>query len=83
MSVVTPTALSLALEPMERMAGTAMAVIGMVSLGGGAVLAAVFDRLIDDTVTPMAVAFSVYGTMSAAWMRWAGRTVPASAVARP
>ena len=70
MSIVTPTALSLALEPMERMAGTAMAVIGMVSLGGAAVLAAVVDRLIDDTVTPMAVAFVVYGAMSAAFMRW-------------
>jgi hypothetical protein len=33
------------------------------------VLAAVVDRLIDDTVTPMAVAFVVYGAMSAAFMR--------------
>lgn len=83
MSIVTPTALSLALEPMERMAGTAAAVIGMVSLGGAALLAAVFDRLIDDTVTPMAVAFLVYGTISAACLWWAGRTVPVSVVVHP
>lgn len=73
MSIVTPTGLTLALEPMERMAGTAAAVIGLVNIGGAATLAALVDRRIDDTVTPMAVGFLIFGALSATAVRWAGR----------
>ena len=51
--------------------------IGLVNIGGAATLAALFDRQIDDTVTPMAVGFLVYGALSATAVRWAGRTLTA------
>ena len=74
MVVVTPTAMSLALQPMERMAGTAAAVIGLCSFGGGASLAALVDRRIEASVTPMAIGFLVYGTVSAIGIHWAVRS---------
>ena len=78
MTVITPTCMSLALEPMGAMAGTAAAVIGLVSQGGGALLAAVFDRQIDTTVTPMAVAFLLYGSIAAALVAWGPPSTSAS-----
>lgn len=73
MTVLTPTCITLALQPMERLAGTATAVIGMVSFGGAALLAALIDRLIVDSVTPMALGFLAYGTLCAMAVRWAAR----------
>ncbi len=66
MTVIRPTCVSLALEPLERMAGTASGVIGMTSQGTGALLAAVVTSRISETVTPMAVGFLLYGALTAA-----------------
>jgi len=70
-TLITPLCTSLALEPMGALAGTASAVLGFVSLGGGAVLAALIDARIDDTVTPMVVGSLVFGTIGLALLRWA------------
>ena len=71
-SLITPLCMALALEPMGALAGTASAVLGFVSLGGGAVLAAIIDAQIDGTVTPMVVGSLVFGTFGLAALLWAG-----------
>lgn len=70
-TITSTTLISLALEPMERIAGTAAAVRGVMTLGVGSVLAAVIDRQIDTTVTPMAVGGAIYCTLGLAVLLWA------------
>jgi DHA1 family bicyclomycin/chloramphenicol resistance-like MFS transporter len=82
MTVINPTCISLALQPMGKTAGTAAGVLGLVSQGGGALLAALFDRQIDQTVTPMAVAFVLYGSISAGFVAWALRASVPEVAAR-
>lgn len=73
-----PTAISLALEPMGALAGTASAVIGfMMSLGGGA-LAAVIDRSIDGTVTPVAIGYFIYSSAALLAQIWARKAASIS-----
>jgi DHA1 family bicyclomycin/chloramphenicol resistance-like MFS transporter len=71
-TVITPPCAALALEPMGALAGTASAVLGFVSLGGGAVLAAIVDAQIDTTVTPMVVASLIFGVIGLVLLLWAG-----------
>jgi DHA1 family bicyclomycin/chloramphenicol resistance-like MFS transporter len=70
-SLVGPTLMSLAMEPMGHIAGTASAVIGMVSTAAGAALAALIDSRIDDTVTPMATGFTLYCSIALLFAMWA------------
>jgi len=76
-TLITPLCSALALEPMGALAGTASAVLGVVSLGGGAVLAAIVDARIDDTVTPMVVGSLLFGVIGLALLLWAGQPRPA------
>ncbi len=71
-AVITPLCTTLALEPMGALAGTASAVLGAVSLGGGAALAAVIDSRIDATVTPMVIGSLVFGVIGLVLLLWAG-----------
>jgi len=71
-TLITPLCTSLALEPMGALAGTASAVLGAVSLGGGALLAAIVDARIDTTVTPMVVASLIFGALGLVQLLWAG-----------
>ena len=71
-TLITPLCTTLALEPMGALAGTASAVLGFVSLGGGAVLAALIDARIHGTVTPMVVGSLVFGVIGLALLLWAG-----------
>lgn len=75
-TLLTPLCYTLALEPMGALAGTASAVLGVVSLGGGALLAATIDARIDDTVTPMVVGSLVFGLVGLALLVWAGSPEP-------
>lgn len=61
--VIGPMASAIALEPMGDQAGAASAVMGLAQMGGGAVLAAVVDARIGDTVTPMVVGALVFGVI--------------------
>ncbi|MEZ5245490.1 MAG: MFS transporter [Acidimicrobiales bacterium] len=70
-TVSTPAFVALAMTPMARIAGTASALNGVLSIGVASLLAAVFDRMIDDTVTPMAVGFLTYSTLALLTARWA------------
>lgn len=60
-----------AMEPMGELAGTAAAVIGTLSTGGGALLASVVDRAIDGSVTPLALAYAGYGAIGLGCALWA------------
>lgn len=71
-AVITPLCTTLALEPMGALAGTASAVLGAVSLGGGAALAAVIDARIDATVAPMVIGSLVFGVIGLVLLLWAG-----------
>ncbi len=66
MTVLTPTGMSLALDPLGAVAGTAASVVGFVAHGVGALLAALIDRRIDDTVTPMSVGAVLYACIGLA-----------------
>jgi len=69
--VISTSAMSLALEPMQHIAGTAASVVGAVSMLGSAVLGSVIDSRIDTTVTPMTVGYAVLGLVAALLMIWA------------
>jgi DHA1 family bicyclomycin/chloramphenicol resistance-like MFS transporter len=79
-TVLTPLCFALALEPMGEQAGTASAVLGVVSLGGGALLAAVVDARIEATVTPMVVGSLLFGLVGLVLLVWAGRPAGRRAV---
>lgn len=70
-TLVNPLLQARAMEPMGELAGTASAVIGTVSLGGGAILAGLVDRTIDGSVTPLALAYAGYGVIGLAFAWWA------------
>ncbi len=65
-----------AMGPMGELAGTASAVIGTISMGGGAVLAMGIDRMIAGSVTPLVMAYAGYGAISLASALWARRHRP-------
>ena len=69
--VFFPTGNSLALEPMGALAGTAAAVLGFITSLMGAGLAALIDRAIDGTVTPMALGYTIYAAIGLAFQFWA------------
>ena len=73
---VFPTAMSLALEPMGRMAGTAAAVMGACGSLGGSLLASFTDRAIDGSVMPIGVAYLAYSLLSLACLLWARAGAP-------
>jgi len=77
-TMLAPTCYALGLEPMGALAGTASAVMGFVSTAGGSALAAVVDAAIDDTVTPMAMGYVVYGSIALASLLWAGAAASAT-----
>lgn len=72
-TLVNPLLQARAMEPMGELAGTAAAVIGTITMGGGALLASFVDRAIAGTVTPLAVAYAVYGAIGLAIALWARR----------
>ena len=68
---VFPTGLSLALEPMGKMAGTAAAVMGACGSLGGSLLASFTDRAIDGSVMPIGIAYFAYSLIALAFQLWA------------
>lgn len=72
-AAMIPNLNTLALEPLGHIAGTASAVIGTISMAGGAVLGTLIDRNLSTTITPMVVGFVVYGLIAGTWVAWAQR----------
>lgn len=70
-TVSTPTFVALAMTPMAKVAGIASALNGVLTIGVASLLAAFFDRMIDDSVTPMAVGYLVYSFAGLLVLQWA------------
>lgn len=64
---------SRALQPMGRRAGMASAIVGVMSLGGGAVLGAAVDRMFDGTLIPFSSALAIAGSVALSIFWWAER----------
>lgn len=62
--VLFPSGISLALEPMGAVAGTAASAIGAVTAAAGAGLSAITDHRLEDSVVPLVTAYSLYGTIA-------------------
>jgi DHA1 family bicyclomycin/chloramphenicol resistance-like MFS transporter len=74
LTLATPSITALALEPMGELAGTASSLLFFSGFAFGAVLAALFDRLVEDTVTPFVFGFALYTTIGFCFLWWAGGT---------
>jgi len=72
-STMIPNVNTIALEPLGHVAGMASAVIGTMSLSGGALLGTLIDRNLSTTITPLVLGFVVYGSIAGGWVAWAER----------
>ena len=70
-ATMIPNLNTLAIEPLGHIAGTASAIIGTISLAGGALLGSLIDRNMDDTITPLVIGFVVYGLIAAGFVAFA------------
>ncbi|HUF98145.1 MAG TPA: multidrug effflux MFS transporter [Ilumatobacter sp.] len=82
-SMLTPNCNSAAMVPLPHVAGMASAVLGAVSIAGGAVLGSVADNAFDGTVGPFAthaLIYAVLGSLSINVLAHKRRTVDAASV---
>ena len=82
-SILVPTTNALAMQPMGHLAGTAAAVVGTFSMGGGSILGAIVDRTLSESVTPQAIGFLVFTSASLIAVLIAGRGAAVPAAAPP
>jgi len=75
-TLATPVVYALALEPMGELAGTASSLMYFTGFALGAGLAAIFDAMIETTVTPFVVGFAVYTVVGFCFLLWAGGPEP-------
>lgn len=75
-TLATPAIYALALEPMGELAGTASALMYFTGFAFGAGLAAIFDALVDVTVTPFVIGFAMYASIGFMFVVWAGAPLP-------
>lgn len=62
--VIVPAVNTLAMAPMDEIAGTAAAVIGAFSMGAGSLLASITSRFGEGTVTPLSLGYLGYGALA-------------------
>jgi len=74
LALVTPVAMSLALEPMGELAGTASGILGLGGISAASLLAALVGMQLGETTTPWAVGFVVYASIGLGLLVAAGRT---------
>ena len=72
-ALLIPNFNTIAMWPMGHIAGTASAVIGTISVAGGALIGAFIDQQYTDSVTPLVVAFAVLGALALATVVWTER----------
>lgn len=70
-TLTTPPMYALALDPMGDLAGTVSALLYFTGFAAGSGLAALFDALIDDSVTPFVAGFALYGAIALVFQLWA------------
>ncbi len=75
-ALLLPNLNSAALIPMGEVAGTASALIGMISILGGSIIGSFIDRAFDGTVTPFAISSAVVGIIAFGFFLWADRSWP-------
>ena len=73
LALVTPVAMSMALEPLGDVAGTAAGVLGFGALTSASLLAAFVGMRIESSTTPWTVGFLVYGLVALGFLLAAGR----------
>ena len=73
LALVTPVAMSMALEPLGDVAGTAAGVLGLGALTSASLLAAFVGMHIESSTTPWAVGFLIYGLIALGFLLAAGR----------
>lgn len=71
--MLIPNSNTIAMLPMGHVAGTASAVIGTVSLAGGALIGSIIDRNLSSTVSPLVLGFAAMSTLALVWVVWAER----------
>lgn len=74
-ALIMPNFNTIAMDPMGRVAGTASAVIGTISMAGGALMGAVLDRAFDGTILPLTLGFAGLGVVALGLVLWAERGV--------
>lgn len=72
-----PSLNTLAMQPVPHIAGTASAVIGTVTIAGGAVIGGLTNAAFDGSIRPMAVAFVVLTAATAGLVLFGATTRPA------
>jgi DHA1 family bicyclomycin/chloramphenicol resistance-like MFS transporter len=86
-TLLLPNCNTAAMGPVGQVAGTAAALLGTASTGGGALLGSVVDSRFDGTVTPLALGFVAFGSVAAfsimVLARPSGRRVVAAGAAAP
>ena len=70
-ALLLPNLNSAALIPMGPVAGTASALIGMISILGGSIIGSFIDRAFNGTITPFAVSSAIVGVIAFGFFLWA------------
>jgi len=71
-TLATPSMTAMALEPMGELAGAASSLLFFSTFAFGAGLAAIFNAMVDTTVTPFVVGFALYAAIAFCFLVWAG-----------
>ena len=72
-ALLLPNLNSAALIPMGSVAGTASAIIGLISILGGSIIGSFIDRAFDGTILPLALSAAILGLISLGFAMWADR----------
>ena len=71
--LLLPNLNAAALIPMGSVAGTAAAIIGLISILGGSIIGSFIDRAFNGTILPLALSAAVLGIISLAFAMWADK----------
>jgi DHA1 family bicyclomycin/chloramphenicol resistance-like MFS transporter len=71
--LLLPNLNAAALIPMGSVAGTAAAIIGLISILGGSIIGSFIDRAFNGTILPLALSAALLGIISLAFAMWADK----------
>jgi DHA1 family bicyclomycin/chloramphenicol resistance-like MFS transporter len=71
--LLLPNLNAAALIPMGSVAGTASAIIGLISILGGSIIGSFIDRAFDGTIIPLALSAAILGIISLGFATWADK----------
>jgi DHA1 family bicyclomycin/chloramphenicol resistance-like MFS transporter len=71
--LLLPNLNAAALIPMGSVAGTASAIIGLISILGGSIIGSFIDRAFNGTILPLALSAALLGLISLGFAMWADR----------